>query len=374
MGLGNTNANSPLPDNILDLQPLIEKTLDLKNYPLGRNIPYGSLDKVFEKYCSSQSIQEGLKESENKYKGIKDELSANYQARLLFFKRYKQIILDIDTKETSLFCKQKVMGYSLLKKIQHEKIKEHAPTWTKAQTKSDAESNGSQSNSEKTSSSNLEKTEEKRKLNKNTAAITIDLDHEKHLIKTQPEAKLSENAEKIVYNTINLLIKNQLLSPNEVKLFDQKIKIHYTRDCQQPRGNFQFIKSSNWTRSPKGIELLISLCKPLPDITSLQQQIEHILVHEFWHYIYFFRDNTREAFNSICRNQKKNTCKKSDFYSQYSQENQEEDYAESFAFWVSQLMKPKKTDNEHWSAPSEGIAQKDLYFNTLYSNILNKAS
>lgn len=117
-----SSASSPLPDNIIELQPLIEQSLDLKNYPLGRNLPYSSLDKVFNKYCSVKSIEEGLAESEQKYSLIKDELSTNSQARLLFFKRYKKIILDIKTEESEMFCKQKVMGYSLLKKIQHEKI------------------------------------------------------------------------------------------------------------------------------------------------------------------------------------------------------------------------------------------------------------
>ena len=117
-----SNAESPLPDNILEIQPLIEQSLDLKNYPLGRNLPYSSLDKIFNKYCSVKSIEEGLAESEQKYSLIKDELSINSQARLLFFKRYKKIILDIKTEESEMFCKQKVMGPSLLKKIQHEKI------------------------------------------------------------------------------------------------------------------------------------------------------------------------------------------------------------------------------------------------------------
>ena len=88
-----SSASSPLPDNIIELQPLIEQSLDLKNYPLGRNLPYSSLDKVFNKYCSVKSIEEGLAESEQKYSLIKDELSTNSQARLLFFKRYKKITL-----------------------------------------------------------------------------------------------------------------------------------------------------------------------------------------------------------------------------------------------------------------------------------------
>lgn len=123
-----SSASSPLPDNIIELQPLIEQNLDLKNYPLGRNLPYSSLDKVFNKYCSVKSIEEGLAESEQKYSLIKDELSTNSQARSLFFKRYKKIILDIETNDTEMFCKEKVIGYSLLKKIQHETIQKHTET------------------------------------------------------------------------------------------------------------------------------------------------------------------------------------------------------------------------------------------------------
>ena len=63
-GFGFSSANPSIPDTIIELQPLIEQSLDLKNYPLGRNLPYSSLDKVFNKYCSVKSIEEGLSESE----------------------------------------------------------------------------------------------------------------------------------------------------------------------------------------------------------------------------------------------------------------------------------------------------------------------
>ena len=118
------------------------------------------------------------------------------------------------------------------------------------------------------------------------------------------------------------------------------------------------------------IELLVSLCKPLPEVKSLERQLQHILTHELGHYIYFFRDKTTEKFNTICRNDKQNTCAKGDFYSNYSQENKEEDYAESFAFWVSQLDN-KNSEKEHGSAQSQWIMQKEQYFNTLYKHLNN---
>ena len=377
-----SSASSPLPDNIIELQPLIEQRLDLKNYPLGRNLPYSSLDKVFNKYCSVKSIEEGLAESEQKYSLIKDELSTNSQARSLFFKRYKKIILDIETSDTEMFCKEKVIGYSLLKKIQHETIQKHTETnkqqWNtikinKNSTKSQVMPISDKSNSTSHPSNTPlkeKKTEVWPSKWKKVWSRELTFDHDKEPLKSPSEIKLGENIEQSIYKTLDLLLSKQLLNWDEIKLFNQKIKIHYTTKCQPLRGNFQLINNDDWSRSPKGIELLVSLCKPLPEVKSLERQLQHILTHELGHYIYFFRDKTTEKFNTICRNDEQNTCTKRDFYSNYSQENKEEDYAESFAFWVSQLDN-KNSEKEHGSAQSQWIMQKEQYFNTLYKHLNN---
>lgn len=377
-----SSASSPLPDNIIELQPLIEQSLDLKNYPLERNIPYSSLDKVFNKYCSPDTMKEALLESEQKYSLIKDVLNTNSQARSLFFKRYKKIILDIETSDTEMFCKEKVIGYSLLKKIQHETIQKHTETnkqqWNtikinKNSTKSQVMPISDKSNSTSHPSNTPlkeKKTEVWPSKWKKVWSRELTFDHDKEPLKSPSEIKLGENIEQSIYKTLDLLLSKQLLNWDEIKLFNQKIKIHYTTKCQPLRGNFQLINNDDWSRSPKGIELLVSLCKPLPEVKSLERQLQHILTHELGHYIYFFRDKTTEKFNTICRNDKQNTCTKRDFYSNYSQENKEEDYAESFAFWVSQLDN-KNSKKEHGSAQSQWIMQKEQYFNTLYKHLNN---
>ena len=376
-----SSASSPLPDNIIELQPLIEQSLDLKNYPLERNIPYSSLDKVFNKYCSPDTMKEALLESEQKYSLIKDVLNTNSQARSLFFKRYKKIILDIETNDTEMFCKEKVIGYSLLKKIQHEKI--HNTTKINKQALS-AKANKNtktqqiKSTTNQATSPSLPSTDMSKEKKVETWLFTwkkiwpreLAFDHDKEPLKSPSEIKLGENIEQSIYKTLDLLLSKQLLNWDEIKLFNQKIKIHYTTKCQPLRGNFQLINNDDWSRSPKGIELLVSLCKPLPEVKSLERQLQHILTHELGHYIYFFRDKTTEKFNTICRNDKQNTCAKGDFYSNYSQENKEEDYAESFAFWVSQLDN-KNSEKEHGSAQSQWIMQKEQYFNTLYKHLNN---
>lgn len=86
-GFGISSANTGIPDTIIEIQPLIEQSLDLKNYPLRRNLPYASLDKVFNKYCSVKSIEEGLSESEQKYSQIRDELSINCSSKITLFQK-----------------------------------------------------------------------------------------------------------------------------------------------------------------------------------------------------------------------------------------------------------------------------------------------
>lgn len=118
---GIIRASSPLPESITDILPLIEQKLSLKDSPISRNIPYESLSSVFDKYCSPESIQKGEILSENIYQTIEEELSNNLQFRILFFKRYKDYILNISTGDQEQFCQQKVAGYTLLHNIQKEK-------------------------------------------------------------------------------------------------------------------------------------------------------------------------------------------------------------------------------------------------------------
>ena len=244
-GFGFSSANPSIPDTIIELQPLIEQSLDLKNYPLGRNLPYSSLDKVFNKYCSVKNIEEGLSESEQKYSQIRDELSINSQVRLLFFKRYKKIILNIKTEESEMFCKQKVMGYSLLKKIQHEKIhnttkinKQPLSTKTNQNTKTPQ----TKSTINQATSPSLPSTAEPKEKKTEAWVFTwktvwsreLAFDHDKEALKSPSEIKLGENIEQSTYKTLDLLLSKQLLNWDEVKLFNQKIKIHYTTKCQPP--------------------------------------------------------------------------------------------------------------------------------------------
>ena len=85
-----------------------------------------------------------------------------------------------------------------------------------------------------------------------------------------------ESIEKYAYHTLQLLLKYKILNLEEIKHFEEKIKISYTLACDETHGSFQYRQKGDGTRVPEGIEILISLCKPLAEETTLQE-------HMFWH-------------------------------------------------------------------------------------------
>ena len=105
-----------------------------------------------------------------------------------------------------------------------------------------------------------------------------------------------ESIEKYAYHTLQLLLKYKILNLEEIKHFEGKIKISYTLACDETHGSFQYRQKGDGTRVPEGIEILISLCKPLAEGTALQEHIQHVLVHELGHYLYFFRDENNTKF------------------------------------------------------------------------------
>ena len=374
---GIIRASSPLPESITEILPLIEQKLSLKDSPISRNIPYESLSSVFDKYCSPESIQKGEILSENIYQTIEEELSNNLQFRILFFKRYKDYILNIWTGDQEQFCQQKVAGYTLLHNIQKEKswngiIDTHSIK--KNQKKKNHKKSPQMPSLQKTtqalsSATPLEKINTFEKWEKLTD-FPFKFVHEKHLLETKEELLFGESIEKYAYHTLQLLLKYKILNLEEIKHFEGKIKISYTLACDETHGSFKYRPKGDGTRVPEGIEILISLCKPLAEGAVLQEHIQHVLVHELGHYLYFFRDENNKKFDTICWNEQQKLCKKSDFYSEYSEENKEEDYAESFAFWFAQLNGiPEEIEQEHWSALGKWINEKNNYFNNFYKRL-----
>ena len=118
----------------------------------------------------------------------------------------------------------------------------------------------------------------------------------------------------------------------------------------------------------KEIKLYISTCNPLPNPAQLFSYIEHVLVHELGHYIYFFKDPKARLFTQICWKEEQSTCKLQDFHSLYAETNKEEDYAESFAYWYQYQSKTTWDSDalEHWSAASERISLKEQHFSHLF--------
>ena len=82
----------------------------------------------------------------------------------------------------------------------------------------------------------------------------------------------------------------------------------------------------------------IPLCDSYQYIDQLNTQVKKLLLHELGHYIYYFKDKSTNAFESLCRSSDgkttKNVCTSDEFVSAYAQTSTEEDYAETFSRWA----------------------------------------
>lgn len=92
----------------------------------------------------------------------------------------------------------------------------------------------------------------------------------------------------------------------------------------------------------KTLKLNIAICNTAEYQANYRAYFKQILAHELGHYIYFFRDQDPQAFDTICRTNEQNTCNAKGFFSEYAQKNKEEDYAESFAYRYKNLEKEKE--------------------------------
>ena len=93
----------------------------------------------------------------------------------------------------------------------------------------------------------------------------------------------------------------------------------------------------------------------------VEKHIQQILSHELGHYIYFFKDINPSEFFNICWENAEITCLLQEFVSDYATRSQEEDYAESFAYWLLY-----HEDNEYDTTPDNPINKKFTYFQKLF--------
>lgn len=131
------------------------------------------------------------------------------------------------------------------------------------------------------------------------------------------------------------MLKIRVLNNDDIKILNNKISISYRQSCLPIEWWFSASKNLYWNWYVfDGIYIIVSYCEANIISWRDKQDIKQILMHEIWHYIYFFKDKNILEFSNICRWYESN-CGKFDYVNDYAATSVEEDYAESFVYWYS---------------------------------------
>lgn len=192
--------------------------------------------------------------------------------------------------------------------------------------------------------------------------LKISVNNRAEVTKLHPTTKRVANEMSALYRgiigtSLKKLQTSTILTQDDIKLIWPKITFTYVNECSELRGLTKVMISRigerNVGTSLVSINFNVNLCEDMSYLSGFDKHIIDLSYHELAHYIYYIKDTTKTNFESICRNGTKNTCKKSDFVSDYSLTSPEEDYAETFQFWYQSKIKPKP-----WSK----LSKKFSYF------------
>lgn|GEM_PF-6188454 len=139
-------------------------------------------------------------------------------------------------------------------------------------------------------------------------------------------------------------IVDELISDGRLKAEDRdemvrKITFKFSNNCTQLDGKILVRQRYNQYNNPIKTELInlfitINLCFTHSYDQNYETFLDRIIYHELGHYYNYFYDPNDSAFVNICRNGTQNSCPSSEFVSSYAASSSDEDYAETFAYYV----------------------------------------
>ncbi|PZM85660.1 MAG: hypothetical protein DLD55_06295 [candidate division SR1 bacterium] len=327
------NANFQVPnEESFILQEFAETTLKISTLNIGEDNPFPVLKTFLKQHCAPEALQAGEKLTQKlqiPWEKNLQQLNSLKEYENLFTST-KKLTLNLKKEDEKTFCSQKYLLYNLLDQIQTAFL-----GYQKEKTENYEHSAPPK---EKKESQN----EEKKHFTTNFQRLTYDY--------------LTEE----IKNLINMNILNK----EEAGEIQEKIKINFFPSCEKAKGSFHLLQHKKTKEKHfKALKLNIGICQDKSYLAKYKEYFKQILAHELGHYLYFFKDQKSENFNSICWSKRKNTCKHEEFITTYAQQNQEEDYAESFAYWYKDQGKEK----EFGSVPAnEALLRKEKHFETLF--------
>lgn len=138
---------------------------------------------------------------------------------------------------------------------------------------------------------------------------------------------------------VNELIQDGWLKAEDRNEMAGKISFKFSNNCNQLDGKILVRQWYNQFNEPIENELInlyvtINLCFTYSYEANYETFLDRIIYHELGHYYNYFHDLDNSEFAKICRLDGQNICANSDFVSPYAKSEPDEDYAETFAYYV----------------------------------------
>ena len=345
-GIGKAENPDQKLDSIFEIQDYVEKTLNIKSSTISSRNDFPLIKEILEKKCPAESIDEAQNTLEQTLPTRQELISQISPNRIKYeFEKIKTSTLQIQTENPTEFCKIKYISYTFLEMMRNQNLSHYQ------NEQEHPAANPKQSERENSASQNQQPTIE---VQNNTKNLSWE------------DLTFAEQTKQLAHEELTNLLSLGILNPHDQETLNNHIEINYLPWCKKTHGSFHILQNKTTKEKKfKTLKLNIAICNTPEYQANYRAYFKQILAHELGHYIYFFRDQDHQAFDTICRNNEQNTCNAKGFFSEYAQKSKEEDYAESFAYRYKNLEKEK----EFWSAPtSEAIYQKENPFNQLFAS------
>lgn len=338
-------------NNIFDAVEFIKKAVKFDDITIKSDVPYDLVQGAIRDYCPQSAVDQAAKElvplKETRVSYLDNpNINKSLSDR---FDMVKWLILKQKKWNQSKYCKDSYLFFSILKTTQD------LYSWEKESKKNSTKNNT---------------TKEKSNSGSHSSATTKKLDftftHDTSWLPSDAKQSFSESTENYLQEIMSNLVDINILDKNDLKILNNKIEVTYLQSCDITEWSFRVVRNKQtWEYTFKWIKLIIAYCEKNKTPERQKRHVQQILAHELWHYIYFFKDKNPSEFSEICWDNWKMNCLPEEFVSNYATKSQEEDYAESFAYWYL-YHTWTQDDGTHGSAPDNPINRRSRYFEDLF--------
>lgn len=166
---------------------------------------------------------------------------------------------------------------------------------------------------------------------------------------TQQKALLSE-IEQLMKHMLSYSVyrlqQDGVLDQTDINELREKMNIEYGTACNLFHGRYEIKqtldnKGNHIRYDTQQFTIKVNLCPSYFVIRDMPKIFQRIITHELAHHVYYYKDQWREDFKSICwesADTQHGRCGEGDFVSPYAQSLAVEDYADHFMHWYLDLI------------------------------------